>query len=57
MMNFKYIFIISIILLTISLSAVSAENVVNDNGVEIFSGDLDSNNIISTNSNSEASLI
>ena len=57
MMNFKYIFIISIILLTISLSAVSAENVVNDNGVEIFSGDLDSNNIISTNINSEASLI
>ena len=56
MMNFKYIFIISIILLTVSLSAVSAENVVNDNGVEILSGDLDSNNIISTNIN-EASLI
>ena len=54
MMNFKYIFIISIILLTVSLSAVSAENIVNDNGVEVFSGDLDSN-IISTNN--EANLI
>ncbi|WP_407413484.1 adhesin [Methanobrevibacter sp.] len=56
-MNFKYIFIISIILLTLSLSAVSAENIASDNGTDIVSGDLNSNDIISTNIINEASLI
>lgn len=55
MMNFKNIFLISIILLAIvSLSGVTAHDIADDNSVEIISWDLNSDNIISTNINGES---
>ncbi len=58
MMNFKNIFFITIILLAIfSISAISAEEIADDNGVDIISSDLDSADIVSTDISSDVSLI
>ena len=57
-MNFRNIFLIFIILLAIvSLSAVSAESIANNNSVETFSGDMNSDNVISTDIINEESFI
>lgn len=58
MMNFKNIFFITVILLAIcSISAISAEEIADDTGVDIISSDLDSADIVSTDVSSEMSLI
>ena len=58
MMKFKNIFFITVILLAIcSISAISAEEIADDNGVDIISSDLDSADIVSTDVSSEVSLI
>lgn len=58
MMNFKNIFFITLILLAIcSISAISAEEIADDTGVDIISSDLDSADIVSTDISNEMSLI
>lgn len=57
-MNFKNIFFITLILLAIcSISAISAEEIADDTGVDIISSDLDSADIVSTDISNEMSLI
>lgn len=58
-MNFKNIFLISIILLAIfSISAISAEDVANsDNQVDVVSADVESVDIVSTDVISEETII